>query len=421
MWNDFGFKKNLYDTHPIKGDVVGERLLVGREKPLKMAKSRLANMGSVVTIEGPNGVGKTSLLLVAGFQLENETAKNGKSSLILLPEPFQFSSNETALDLKRKVYGAVASHFIKNEKKYRERLDLQFNLNPLTDWLENPLFISGGASILGNGGSIGKSTNTSSGFDVHGFFNIVDRLMNAAFDENGGIICILDNLEILNTSQVARQRLEELRDDLFSKHGFKWVVCGARGIVKSVASSARLQGRLQEPMEIAPLDEKVIENLINSRVQEYTLGAEAAPPVGVRSFRHLFSILNKNLRDTLKFSGDFCLWLTENEKYVPDQDELHEIFEVWLAHQSESYEAALTIPPRSWRLFDDICDQGGVISPSDYRDYEFNSSQSMRGAVAKLESSDLVVSEQDETDHRRKTIAVTAKGWLIRHHRFDYR
>lgn len=365
MWEDFGFKKNLYDTHPIEGNHSGEKLLVGREQELKIIKNRIKNIRSVVSIEGPNGVGKTSLVLVAGYQLEKETKSLGKNSLILIKEPFQLTTEDTAIEFKRKVYASIASQFIANEADYRSRLDVQFNLSPLTAWLESPVFMNASISAAGFGGGKGTSANESKGFDIHGFFSIVDRLLAAAFRE-GSVICVLDNLEILNTSQAAREKLEALRDDLFSKHGVKWVVCGARGIVRSVADSSRLQGRLQEPINIAPLTESSIHELIRSRVNEFKINTEGIPPVGIRSFEHIFHILNYNLRDSLKFSGDFSAWLFENDKYVPDADELHELFEVWLAEQSDKYSANLSVPPRALRLFDEICQRGGAISPSDY-------------------------------------------------------
>ncbi|MCI5097623.1 MAG: ATP-binding protein, partial [Rhodobacteraceae bacterium] len=74
MWNEFGFATNLYDTKPITGNDIGETLLVGRDQELRKIKNRVANFNNVVTVEGPNGVGKTSLVLVAGHQLEKETA-----------------------------------------------------------------------------------------------------------------------------------------------------------------------------------------------------------------------------------------------------------------------------------------------------------------------------------------------------------
>ncbi|NPD21128.1 MarR family transcriptional regulator [Alterinioella nitratireducens] len=169
-----------------------------------------------------------------------------------------------------------------------------------------------------------------------------------------------------------------------------------------------------------PLARDSIDDLISARVREFDLNSDTAPPVGVRSFTHIFRILNENLRDALKFSGDFSVWLYENDNYSSDSDRLHELFEIWLAEQSDQYAMSINVPPRAWKLFDEICERGGSISPSDFEEFGFNSSQNMRGQVARLENADMVTSELDETDHRRKTINVMAKGWLLRHHRTGY-
>ena len=420
MWNDFGFRRDLYDTHPVKADDEGERLLVGRTDELRMVKSRIQNRSSVVTVEGPNGVGKTSLVLVAGHQLDKVTRNDGKASIVVLPRLFQIDPDETAIEFKRKVYGEIASFMLSREGELRSRLDLQFNMSPLRAWLEQPLFHNAQISVMGSGGGGSRSVNTSSGFDLQGFFTLIDRLLRTAFNDAGGIICILDNLEVLNTSHAARQKLEQLRDDVFSTHGIRWVVCGARGIVRSVASTPRLQGRLLEPIEISPLRDDCIPELISARVEEYRLNALSVPPVGVRSFEHIFMLLNSNLRDALKYSGDFALWLNDEGLFTPDGNNLYSLFESWLADLSERYEDSLSVPPRAWKLFDEFCGQGGAVSPSDFESFDFNSAQNMRGQVSRLEDGELVVSEVDETDHRRKTIVVTAKGWLIHYKRAGY-
>lgn len=421
MWKDLGFKENLYDTHPVSADDRGERLLVGRIKELKSLKNRISGFRNVTTVEGPNGVGKTSVVLVGAFQLERETSACGKKSILLLPKPFQLTTEESAVEFKRRVYEGIASHFIKNESKLRARLDFQTPLNSLAAWLEQPIFRSGSLNVVGIGAGAAASPNGSVGFDSHGFFNIVDQVLEAAFDRDGGIVCIIDNLEILNTSQAAREKLEALRDDLLAKHGIRWVVCGARGIVRSVASSQRLHGRLQDPIEIAPLDVHAIDDLVKTRVNEFRTNSTARPPVDAKSFTHAFKILNQNLRDTLKFCGDFSLWLGDNPSILDQPDELPSLFEVWMAEQSENYSKTLNVPPRAWELFDDICERGGSISPSDHEDFGFKTPQNMRGQVQKLEQAALVNSEVDDSDHRRKVISVVAKGWLVRYHRSGYR
>lgn len=151
MWNSFGFSRNLYDTHPVEGNPQGERLLVGRSLEVRRIKSLISGFRNVITLEGPNGVGKTSLVLVSGYQLEKETESRGKSSFLLLPEPVQFTQEDSALEFKRKVYAKIASHFISNEEYLRRRLDLQYSLKPLEAWLENPVNLEGNLSVAGFG------------------------------------------------------------------------------------------------------------------------------------------------------------------------------------------------------------------------------------------------------------------------------
>lgn len=160
---------------------------------------------------------------------------------------------------------------------------------------------------------------------------------------------------------------------------------------------------------------------MKTRVNEFRTNSTARPPVDAKSFTHAFKILNQNLRDTLKFCGDFSLWLGDNPSILDQPDELPSLFEVWMAEQSENYSKTLNVPPRAWKLFDDICERGGSISPSDHEDFGFTTPQNMRGQVQKLEQAALVNSEVDDSDHRRKVISVVAKGWLVRYHRSDYR
>ncbi|MCI5038991.1 MAG: MarR family winged helix-turn-helix transcriptional regulator, partial [Donghicola eburneus] len=187
------------------------------------------------------------------------------------------------------------------------------------------------------------------------------------------------------------------------------------------AGSSRLQGRLADPLEVKPLEKVNIPDLINARVSVYKQKNDAIPPVGPRSFTHVFSILNSNLRDSLKFSGDFSSWVYEEDKYLPDTNELHDFFEAWLSEKADEYESQIKLPPRAWRLFDEVTSLGGAVSPSSYEDFDFNSPQDMRGQVAKLEGAGLVNSEISEDDKRRKTIRVLPKGWIVNYKRSGFR
>jgi MoxR-like ATPase len=68
VWNEFGFRENPYATTPVPPTEEGQRLLVGRENELSQLLLYLSSAGSHVTVEGDNGVGKTSLVAIAGFE-----------------------------------------------------------------------------------------------------------------------------------------------------------------------------------------------------------------------------------------------------------------------------------------------------------------------------------------------------------------
>lgn len=48
---------------------------------------------------------------------------------------------------------------------------------------------------------------------------------------------MLDNLELLQVAETTRRILEQLRDELFTTPGVRFVLCGANGMINSVVSS----------------------------------------------------------------------------------------------------------------------------------------------------------------------------------------
>src|SRR5690606_32625496 len=142
------------------------------------------------------------------------------------------------------------------------------NTSSVDKWLNAPLFKSGGfgANVLGSGGEVSRGTepNTSQGFTEAGFLAIVTRWLRECFPsrQSGGFICVIDNLELLETSQAARSLLESMRDSVLDLPGLRWVLCGARGIMRTAASSQRLEGRLAEPLELRPVDDKSVADVI---------------------------------------------------------------------------------------------------------------------------------------------------------------
>ncbi len=95
-------------------------------------------------------------------------------------------------------------------------------LEPLAKWLQDPIITGGsiGASAFGYGVTAGKtlSVNSGDGFKSTGFEVRAREMLAEIFppDSEGGVICVIDNLELMKTSKDARDLVESLRDRILS-------------------------------------------------------------------------------------------------------------------------------------------------------------------------------------------------------------
>ena len=238
----------------------------------------------------------------------------------------------------------------------------------------------------------------------------------------GGIICVLDNLEIVETTGAARTTLDELRDRLFNIPQLRWILCGSRGIV-SRARTERLSGIFQAPMIVGPLGDEFAVEAIRRRI-EYFGEAESTAPVTPGGFEFVYGALNNNLRDALSTAQEFSLWLASEYpagQELPDDDARTALLEVWLAERAESaYEDARSAQPRHWQFFEEICRSGGRAGSGEYVGYGFGRQQQMVSAVTALSNANLMVREVDPDDGTRTVNAVTALGWLVHFYRSDF-
>lgn len=148
LWNELGFTDNPYSPRPIQGDEQGAKLLVGRDRVLGRLKTLLKSSDTHPTLEGPNGVGKTSLVSVAGYLLKNDFDQ-GTSQQALLPlsEPFQLTQDDTAASFKRRVLFRVAQAFIDNHASLKARGFNVPDVNEVSAWLNSPVLNSAGGGI----------------------------------------------------------------------------------------------------------------------------------------------------------------------------------------------------------------------------------------------------------------------------------
>ncbi|MGY1987127.1 hypothetical protein ACI792_12960 [Blastococcus sp. SYSU DS0669] len=424
LWMEYGFRQNPYATTPVPPTEEGEKLLVGRTRELRQLMLRVANTDTHPTVEGDNGVGKTSLAAVAGYRmLESWKRRETTQLLIPLRDPLQLAPNDSQQTFERQVILRVLQAFIDN-KDMLEYADRRLpDLGAVRRWLSAPEYREGQGGVAGFTLGGARSPNESTGFNEQGVYELVRSWLRGAFPDarSGGFVCVLDNLELLETSVKARQLLEAVRDTVFRMPGLRWILCGARGIVRSTVSSQRLQGVLTEPIELSPLPSGLMPSLIQARIDAYAVRRGANPPVDGTGFDRIYRVMNGNLRNTLKLCQDFAVWLLEEGELPVEPEEKLALLEAWLKGQAEKQqEAARSLTPVAWRVFDKLIELGGESSPSDFTLFGYDSSQALRPHVRNLEQANLVDSSIDESDRRRRTTVVTSAGWLVHYSRSGF-
>lgn len=420
IWPSFGFRSNPYSQDTLSPDDLGDSLLVGRDAEVATISALIGTDGAFPTIEGPIGVGKSSLLEVTGYRMR-KLCLAAKAGELYLPAVSRLQPSANLDELEAEAYRIIAQTLIRYADDFEKAGLFRPNVDELDKWLNASRYFSweggaGGFGFSANAGG-GEEGNTGEGYTKSGFPSAIRALLQSAFaGQRGGIIVILDNLELVETVGAARAALDYLRDRIFNLPHVRWVLSGSRGIV-SRARTERLSGIFQAPLRLDPLRDATTIDAINRRIDVF--GSEdAVAPVTPTGFAFLYGALNSNLRESLSTSQEFAHWL--HQSYVaqslplPTEQDRDALLEAWLLERATSaYQDASRVQPRNWRFFSDLCAAGGRANASEWEKFEFTTQQQYGSAVTQLADANLVVRETDPEDATRKVYAVTPLGRLV--------
>lgn len=418
---EWGFDENPFQTTAIRADRYGSQLLVGRTEEKQILRGRLQRYPQITCVEGLNGVGKTSLINVIAYEAYQDfyTQKKGQ---LLIPcrKHFQLTATSNLEDFKHEVLLEAAQTLIDRSSELKN-LSRYFDHSEKIDaWLNSPLMKSWEASIASTiGVGSGSTANDGAGFQKSGLEKVVTEWLQSVFPnpQTGGIVCIIDNLELIQESKKARELIEGLRDTLFNKPGLRWVLCGANGIIATTASSPRMDGFLAEPYKLSGLNQGLAGDILAARIQAFGRHhADQYLPITSGRFETLHLTLNRNLRHTLSETDKFCSHISENSFHPKTDAEKDVTFDAWFFHRTDGLynDVKSRITPKAWSVFDRaIKELQGFFSPSEFEIFGFESQQALRPYVAQLEENGLVVSTRDDGDKRMKTVIISSKGWLV--------
>lgn len=364
-----------------------------------------------------NGVGKTSVINVSVFDAAAEQILTSKGALFIpCRKVFQLSSDKSASSFKFEVLAEIAQTLIesKNILPVPSGNTKAPNNPALNRWLNSIEQRAAGLSTPVGGLNFGSSPNNGEGFNKSGFEKSVRDWLKLLFPStnDGGVVCIIDNLELLQTSKAVREQIENLRDDVLAIDGVRWVLCGALGVIEGVAASPRMEGYLQKSIKIEDLDSSSAGRIYERRIEFFRKNPAASVPLRKENFLELFGILRGNLRAVLSEADNFCSYASDLEDDEIPIDDL--TFKAWLKYQVEqAYETSVEfLGKRAFEVFEIACEKE-AFSPSDHLDFGYDTMQAMRPQIQALELAGLLVSTRDEADKRRRTVQVVAKGWKV--------
>jgi hypothetical protein len=424
MWAALGFSRNPYDTEPVPPSDDGDFLLVGRDAEVADLTARLTAGSTIPVLVGANGVGKTSIVSVAAYRLSRARSDDGPRYLVL-DEPLQLSSAQTLDRFVRDAYYRIAKVLLDEPELLARRGVKKGQVKALRRWLRDPdaRQRSFGVSTPFGGGSLqtGGTPSNSEGFKGAGMQMMVDEWLDRCFAEStsGGIVCLIDNLEILKTSAQAREAVEALRDGLFAKRGLRWVLCGTPAVIGGGALfSARMEGRIAPPIQIRPVASELAPELVTRRLERFG-SSEAYAPVDGQGFERVYAVVNSRLRYALDLCQEFAFFLHAQGRRPVDADDRAEILDSWLAVKANEFaQAASDVPARSWRLLDDLTDLGGEIRGREADVCRFDSAEDLAAAATSLCRTGLL--ERIEADEGDYVLQLTTPGWLVSFQRRDY-
>lgn len=418
-YRSHGFRSDPFNNRALSPDETGEMLIVDREQEVKKIIRRVQENNNIPTLEGPNGVGKTSVLNVALHRIFTQS-KGGRDEPMFIPCrcSFQIAKDKNTDDFLDEVYLQIALTLI--EQKDMLRAPPGYTKAPtersIQAYISSPIIRSYTATILGHGGGANAAPNTGKGWEKVGFRAAVEGWLRLLFPSNeaGAVICVIDNLELLHSSKTAKEVIEALRDTAFSIVGVKWILCGSSGVVRGAATSPRLVGWLQKPMNIRELREEVGGEVYDRRVRAFRNRDDASLPLTRDNFVSLFDMFNGNTRFALDEASAFCAWAFDQ---LDDLEELpKDAFERWMTDELEANydEIFVYFSASEHEIFRKIC-QLELFVPSDHVEAGVEEKNDFMLVLEKFANFGLITSSLDQDGPEDAVYEISPKALKLQY------
>ena len=414
-----GFRSDPFSNKALPPDEIGELLMVDRKQEVNKLIRRIQEGDNIPTLEGPNGVGKTSIVNVALHRAFSHSKANPNEPMFIPCRcSFQINQDKSIEDFIDEIYLQISLTLI--EQKDILRAPPGYVKAPIEkgiqEYINAPIIRSYTATIMGQGAGMSATPNTGKGWEKVGFRASVEGWLRLLFPstESGAVVCVIDNLELLHSSRAAKEVIEALRDTAFSITGTKWILCGSSGVVRGVLASPRLVGWLQKPINIRELREEVGGEIYDKRIRAFRKRDDAALPLTRSDFVTLFDMFNGNTRFALDEAGAFCTWAFDQ---IEDLGEIPaDSFERWMTDELETNydEIFVYFGGDDKDVFEKIC-QMEIFTSSDYEEAGAGGKAEFLSKLEKFSDFGLITSSLDEDGPEGAVYEITPKALKLQY------
>ncbi len=316
IWESLGFRDNPYSAEPLEPTEEDFGLFVGREAESRLFATTISNKaGCISVVEGDVGVGKTSFVNAMEY-----AAYQRKVDFIprVLPSfrKIQFFDGITVNEFLLSVLSNGIFSLI--QLFGAERVTSEAFFREMYTWLNQLIYtskgIQAGITVLGTGGSFGRTTGESpvSTTQVPTMALIVklEEFVERVRDrfELDGCMIPVNNMDIVDEDRLI-SFLNQIRDGILDRNYIWWVLIGSKGSFSLFERKAR---RISEKITgtgvaLNPLSSDELLEAVRVRMQALRMRADVQAPIPEEVIRLLYEVSKGEIRFIFKRATDLII------------------------------------------------------------------------------------------------------------------
>jgi hypothetical protein len=394
IWDEYGYHRNPFEPRALSATGEDAHLFVGREKEVETLSTwYVSSHSGGVIVEGPIGVGKTTLVNMAQHKAHVHDAgilpclKTVETQDGMTPQAFLLE---------------VLAHVLYNLQRMDPGVESMDEFQTLEQAVERGVLTSKGwqahASLAGSGGGGGRQTvktpTQPDQLTMMAVHRYLERVLQLARDRGfNRILVSINNLDIVDLDRF-KGLLQAVRDSSLALDGYLWTFIGPVGLRGELGEPAvqRVSELLRgAPVELGPLTLEQVQQAISARLKVHRKSPQAIPPVEDDVVRFLYDASNGEIRYVLNRCGDIVEAIT---RHLPSPTPVTLEKARWVLRDivAPAIEHA-GLKPKEQEVLRKIADRRRVQG-KDFAEYGFNQYQGLFNHISSLAEKRLLVKER---------------------------